>query len=103
MDWLPLDCVSRMVRAWRYWIGRCRNWTARRFAGRFAKKRAKVTMILLTSKGLKPDIVTGLGSGAADYLTKPFEHRRTKSPASNRSMHSSPRGQTRRSPRKYAL
>jgi len=30
-------------------------------------------MILLTSKGLKTDIVTGLGSGADDYLTKPFD------------------------------
>ena len=32
-----------------------------------------VYMILLTSKGLKTDIVTGLGSGADDYLTKPFD------------------------------
>jgi diguanylate cyclase (GGDEF)-like protein len=30
-------------------------------------------MVLLTSKGLKTDIVTGLGSGADDYLTKPFD------------------------------
>jgi two-component system, cell cycle response regulator len=32
-----------------------------------------VYMILLTSKGLKTDIVIGLGSGADDYLTKPFD------------------------------
>jgi CheY-like chemotaxis protein len=27
----------------------------------------------LSAKGLKTDIVTGLGSGADDYLTKPFD------------------------------
>jgi diguanylate cyclase (GGDEF)-like protein len=32
-----------------------------------------VYMILLTSKGLKGDIVAGLESGADDYLTKPFD------------------------------
>ena len=37
------------------------------------KDQGYVYMILLTSKGLKPDIVTGLGSGADDYLTKPFD------------------------------
>src|SRR6202165_1224606 len=76
MAWLPLNnCASRTVRAWHYWTGRCRNWTARRFAARFAKKKDQgyVYMILLTSKGLKTDIVTGLGSGADDYLTKPFD------------------------------
>jgi two-component system, cell cycle response regulator len=37
------------------------------------KDQGYVYMILLTSKGLKADIVTGLGSGADDYLTKPFD------------------------------
>jgi two-component system cell cycle response regulator len=37
------------------------------------KDQGYVYMILLTSKGLKTDIVTGLGSGADDYLTKPFD------------------------------
>ncbi len=39
------------------------------------KKRDQgyVYMLPLTSKGLKTDIVTGLGSGADDYLTKPFD------------------------------
>jgi len=32
-----------------------------------------VYMILLTSKGLKTDVVAGLGAGADDYLTKPFD------------------------------
>src|SRR3984957_19575450 len=29
--------------------------------------------LVFISKGLKTDIVTGLGSGADDYLTKPFD------------------------------
>jgi diguanylate cyclase (GGDEF)-like protein len=37
------------------------------------KDQGYVYMILLTAKGLKTDIVTGLGSGADDYLTKPFD------------------------------
>jgi PleD family two-component response regulator len=37
------------------------------------KDQGYVYMVLLTSKGLKTDIVTGLGSGADDYLTKPFD------------------------------
>jgi two-component system, cell cycle response regulator len=37
------------------------------------KDQGYVYMILLTSKGLKTDIVAGLGSGADDYLTKPFD------------------------------
>lgn len=37
------------------------------------KELGYVYMILLTSKGLKTDIVAGLGSGADDYLTKPFD------------------------------
>jgi two-component system cell cycle response regulator len=37
------------------------------------KDQGYVYMILLTSKGLKTDIVTGLSSGADDYLTKPFD------------------------------
>lgn len=32
-----------------------------------------VYMVLLTSKGLKADVVAGLGAGADDYLTKPFD------------------------------
>ncbi len=32
-----------------------------------------VYMILLTSKGLKADVVAGLSAGADDYLTKPFD------------------------------
>ena len=30
-------------------------------------------VILLTARGEKKDIVTGLGSGADDYITKPFD------------------------------
>jgi two-component system, cell cycle response regulator len=37
------------------------------------KDQGYVYMVLLTSKGLKTDIVTGLSSGADDYLTKPFD------------------------------
>jgi two-component system cell cycle response regulator len=37
------------------------------------KDHGYVYMILLTSKGLKTDVVAGLGSGADDYLTKPFD------------------------------
>ncbi len=37
------------------------------------KDQGYVYMILLTSKGLKTDIVAGLGAGADDYLTKPFD------------------------------
>ncbi|HEY8714741.1 MAG TPA: diguanylate cyclase [Candidatus Acidoferrum sp.] len=40
---------------------------------RSVKDQSYVYMILLTSKGLKTDIVTGLSSGADDYLTKPFD------------------------------
>jgi DNA-binding response OmpR family regulator len=35
-------------------------------------EQAYVYMVLLTSKESKEDIVTGLESGADDYLTKPF-------------------------------
>ena len=37
------------------------------------KEQGYVYMVLLTSKGLKTDVVAGLGSGADDYLTKPFD------------------------------
>src|SRR6202162_1268069 len=36
-------------------------------------EQAYVYMVLLTSKESKEDIVTGLESGADDYLTKPFD------------------------------
>jgi two-component system, cell cycle response regulator len=36
------------------------------------QEQAYVYMVLLTSKESKEDIVTGLESGADDYLTKPF-------------------------------
>jgi diguanylate cyclase (GGDEF)-like protein len=42
------------------------------------KDQGYVYMILLTSKGLKTDIVTGLSSGADDYLTKPFDSEELK-------------------------
>jgi two-component system, cell cycle response regulator len=42
------------------------------------KDQGYVYMILLTSKGLKADIVAGLGSGADDYLTKPFDSEELK-------------------------
>ncbi|HYL85795.1 MAG TPA: diguanylate cyclase [Candidatus Angelobacter sp.] len=37
------------------------------------KEHSYVYMVLLTSKEKKEDIVTGLGAGADDYLTKPFD------------------------------
>src|ERR1700692_4579661 len=37
------------------------------------ERQAYVYMVLLTSKESKEDIVTGLESGADDYLTKPFD------------------------------
>lgn len=37
------------------------------------KEQSYVYMVLLTSKEAKEDIVAGLGSGADDYLTKPFD------------------------------
>lgn len=37
------------------------------------KEQSYVYMILLTSKERKEDVVTGLQSGADDYLTKPFD------------------------------
>ncbi len=42
-------------------------------AVRKTKDQGYVYMILLTSKGLKTDVVAGLGAGADDYLTKPFD------------------------------
>jgi diguanylate cyclase (GGDEF)-like protein len=41
-------------------------------------ERAYVYMVLLTSKESKEDIVTGLESGADDYLTKPFNAQELK-------------------------
>lgn len=40
---------------------------------RMAQNGAYVYMVLLTSKESKQDIVAGLGAGADDYLTKPFD------------------------------
>ena len=40
---------------------------------RSRKEQSYVYMVLLTSKESKQDIVTGLESGADDYLTKPFQ------------------------------
>ena len=37
------------------------------------KEQSYVYMVLLTSKEAKEDVVAGLGSGADDYLTKPFD------------------------------
>lgn len=37
------------------------------------KEHSYVYMVLLTSKEKKEDVVAGLGSGADDYLTKPFD------------------------------
>jgi two-component system cell cycle response regulator len=37
------------------------------------KEQSYVYMVLLTSKETKEDVVAGLGSGADDYLTKPFD------------------------------
>jgi two-component system cell cycle response regulator len=42
-------------------------------AVRKTKDQGYVYMILLTSKGSKTDVVAGLGAGADDYLTKPFD------------------------------
>ncbi len=40
---------------------------------RQVNSRTPVYLILLTAKGRKEDIVTGLEAGANDYLTKPFD------------------------------
>ncbi len=40
---------------------------------RKGKEQSYVYMVLLTSKEAKEDVVAGLGSGADDYLTKPFD------------------------------
>ena len=40
---------------------------------RKVEDKAYVYMVLLTSKESKQDVVAGLGSGADDYLTKPFD------------------------------
>lgn len=37
-----------------------------------ARKKSRVPVILLTANDLEMDIVTGLESGADDYITKPF-------------------------------
>jgi DNA-binding response OmpR family regulator len=62
-------------------------------------------VIMLTAKGADPDVVTGLGAGADDYITKPFSMlqlqarietalRRSASPRT-------PRGVARQQPRRY--
>ena len=42
------------------------------------KEQSYVYMVLLTSKESKEDVVAGLGSGADDYLTKPFNREELK-------------------------
>ena len=39
---------------------------------RSQEETKNIPVILLTAKGLEKDIVTGLESGATDYITKPF-------------------------------
>lgn len=41
---------------------------------RTAQPAEGMYLILLTAKGTKADIVTGLQAGANDYMTKPFDH-----------------------------
>lgn len=36
------------------------------------KRKIKIPIALLTAKGMEMDVVTGLESGADDYITKPF-------------------------------
>jgi len=39
------------------------------------KRRKAVPVIMVTAKGLEPDILDGYGRGADDYVTKPFSPR----------------------------
>jgi DNA-binding response OmpR family regulator len=63
-------------------------------------------VIMLTAKGADPDVVTGLGAGADDYITKPFSmpqlHARIETALRRSAGPRSPRASSRPQPRHVA-
>jgi DNA-binding response OmpR family regulator len=63
-------------------------------------------VIMLTAKGADPDVVTGLGAGADDYITKPFSMLQLQARIETALRRSAgphgPRAASRQQPRRYA-
>ena len=57
---------------WPCWTSCCPTWTALRSAAASGPGNSKIGIIMLTARTQEMDKVTGLMTGADDYVTKPF-------------------------------
>ena len=66
------SCARIPTCGWPCWISCCRTWTALRSAAASGRAITKIGIIMLTARTQEMDKVTGLMTGADDYVTKPF-------------------------------
>lgn len=70
--WRLSSSAATRTSAWRCWTLCCRISTALRSAGRIRASNTRIGIIMLTARSQEMDKVTGLMTGADDYVTKPF-------------------------------
>ena len=66
------SCGRTRISAWRSWISCCRISTASRCAAVSGRANKQIGIIMLTARTQEMDKVTGLMTGADDYVTKPL-------------------------------